>query len=279
MFTLKNLNKKMDPPTSPLFVSSYESIPDAQPLDTIFDLPSSFDTLGASPASPIPVSTPPPSKRFRLAARSVLLTYARCTLPAGEFLEELGKLDIEEFYAVQEQHKDGTPHFHVLVEWSKKKNIKNPRKFDIKEFHPNIEATRSRAAAWKYLHKAGATYVGGDLEDPTQKKKDKDEFWRQVVDMDSKEKFLQHFKSTNPRDLILHYNNVRAFADDAFREEVEEYIPPTLQGEWQLPQPIQDWMDNNLNIEQGNNPHWAQGPLTLTLTLTLTLNPNPNPNR
>lgn len=86
-------------------------------------------------------------KPFRLAAKSVFLTFPKCYLTDKEFLAGVNKWKFEQYYAVQEEHQDGTPHFHILGEWSSKKNIKSPKHFDIGTYHPNIGRTKNRLAA------------------------------------------------------------------------------------------------------------------------------------
>ncbi|KAI1466806.1 uncharacterized protein F4812DRAFT_432864 [Daldinia caldariorum] len=47
------------------------------------------------------------------------------------------------FYAIREEYQDGTPHYHILGKWTKKRNFRNPYAFNIKGFHPNIGSTRN----------------------------------------------------------------------------------------------------------------------------------------
>ena len=120
-----------------------------------------------------------PQKDYRLAAKSVFLTYPKCYLDKDALIRGIEKLGFEQYYVVLEQHKDNTPHYHVLREWSTKKNIKGARHFDIDGYYPNISKTKNRLAAWRYFHKADnrLTHIGGDIEMPRSIKKDlKDDF-------------------------------------------------------------------------------------------------------
>lgn len=239
--TFSPLSMPPEQPTSPgLFVS--------QPAEDE-DVGSQSDELGlVDPLDEVA------GGRFRLAAKSVFLTYPKCTLDKDIFVAAIDKFKFEHYYAVREDHKDGTPHYHVIGEWSTKKNIKNPRFFDIQKFHPNIGRTRNRLAAWRYLHKTKgrSVHVGGDMPEPQGLKREvKDEFWKEIVNVKDRRHFISRFREEAPRDLILHYSNIRAYADDEFKVDVPEYTTPKLSGIWDLPDSITEWVEDNLHTKQG----------------------------
>ncbi|QVH35918.1 replication initiation protein [Diaporthe pseudophoenicicola DNA virus 1] len=187
--------------------------------------------------------------KFRLAAKSVFLTYPKCTLDKDTFVAAIEKFKFDQYYAVREDHKDGTPHYHVIGEWTAKKNIKNPRFFDIQKFHPNIGRTRNRLAAWRYVHKTKgrSTHVGGDMPEPVGIRREaKDDFWKEAVTIKDRDTFISRFRQEAPRDLIVHYSNVKAYADDEFKVEAPEYCTPELSGYWDLPEEITEWVEENI---------------------------------
>lgn len=93
---------------------------------------------------------------FRLNCRQFFLTYPKCTLSQQELLDLIpNKENIKNYYISQEKHQDGTPHLHAYIEYSTKKNIKDPKHFDIKGFHPNIQSVKNKKNVISYVCKYG----------------------------------------------------------------------------------------------------------------------------
>lgn len=92
---------------------------------------------------------------FRLAGKSFLLTYPRCTLGRAEAFELLcDKGGKPQFAKVcKELHDDGQPHLHVLLMFSKKKDIQNQFYWDIGGFHGKYETCRDTDDVLKYISK------------------------------------------------------------------------------------------------------------------------------
>jgi hypothetical protein len=248
------------PPPEGYFPSSpYPELPSAQIQQPLPDIrtPDSIDITEQTDAGSdledfivpdTPTETTAP-KSFRLAAKSVFLTYPKCHLEPDKFVEGVEKFGFSEYYAVREDHKDNTPHYHVLGEWKSKKNIKNARHFDIDGYHPNIQSTRNRLAAWRYIHKTKgrSTHVGGDMAMPGSVKKEmKDGWWTESVNITDKDKFVSRIKAEAPREYILNYNNIRSYLSDCFQPKEEEYKHPDMDGDWRLPREVQDWVQENL---------------------------------
>lgn len=98
---------------------------------------------------------PPPRRRlFRINAKNFSLTYSNIERQGSSFTKEelfnfLQSLAGVDYVLVgRELHQDGTPHYHALVTFKKKKNLTNERLFDYMESHPNIQST-SNLPAWK----------------------------------------------------------------------------------------------------------------------------------
>lgn len=89
---------------------------------------------------------------FRIAATEFSLTYPQCTLDKSTLLDKL-KLEknVEYICISRELHEDGNPHLHAHIQFSKRKDIKNPRYFDFQGFHCNIQATKDSNAWNKYI--------------------------------------------------------------------------------------------------------------------------------
>jgi hypothetical protein len=176
-------------------------------------------------------------------------------------IEAVRNPKIENYYAVREEHKDGTPHYHVLMKFPKscKVNIKNPRKFDIGGYHCNIQATRNRLAAWRYLHKPDgkSKHIGGDLKQPhTIQKEQKMDWWPKAVEFTNRSIFEEEFKRYAPRKFILNFNNIRGYMDHTFTPVIEKYESPKMEGNWTIPNPIKNWVTENLT----NTPRKCTNP-------------------
>lgn len=61
----------------------------------------------------------------------------------------------------KETHADGGIHYHVLLKYGGRINIRDQRFWDVNEHHPNIQAARSRNRVLEYVTKEGDTLVQG----------------------------------------------------------------------------------------------------------------------
>lgn len=59
----------------------------------------------------------------------------------------------EEYIIARELHKDGEFHLHVYWKNSKSVNIKNPSVLDVKGYHGNYQAMKSKVHWVKYVTK------------------------------------------------------------------------------------------------------------------------------
>ena len=95
------------------------------------------------------------TRRFRLNARNIFLTFPRCPLPKEHALETLRQLPwtvVQPKYirVAREEHQDGQPHLHVLIQLTGKCDIHDQRFFDIadhdqrdRSYHPNIQGAKN----------------------------------------------------------------------------------------------------------------------------------------
>lgn len=120
---------------------------------------------------------------FRVQSKSFSLTYPQSAgLTKEELLEHLKKEKNVEYICVsEEQHEDGQPHLHVHIKYSKRKDIKNQKHFDLKEKHPNIQATQDDEDWNKYVKKDNNFIEFGEVELDNlydiARQKDHDEFY------------------------------------------------------------------------------------------------------
>jgi len=107
-------------------------------------------------------------KSFRISAKTILLTYAKCPLELGQVLElllhKLQRWKVLDYFLVQEKHEDGSPHIHVLISCERKVDVRSAEFLDIegpksesesepKNFHGSYEGCKSEEDAFNYLCK------------------------------------------------------------------------------------------------------------------------------
>lgn len=116
------------------------------------------------------------NKTTRWNFKNFFLTYPRCPVSKEEALNQLQRLSdpvsrseanpIIFAMVAQELHQDGTPHLHVILSFSRAKNIKDPRFFDLNQtsdlnnnnsttlkFHANIQGVKKMKSSISYLRK------------------------------------------------------------------------------------------------------------------------------
>jgi len=81
--------------------------------------------------------------------------------------ENLSKLKHAHTYRICciENHKDGTPHLHCVIKWTKKVDIRDEKYFDIQGYHPNIQTTKNINASINYIKKDGNYLEDGDIQE------------------------------------------------------------------------------------------------------------------
>lgn len=124
--------------------------------------PSSSQTTDSSNGTKkSPKKTSENSTRFRLAVKTLFLTYPKCPIPKEEALEILKAkaferdLRIVEYIVAQEKHEDGSDHLHVFLKLDRVFNCKDSEFWDLNNYHGNYQGCRSPAAVMKYCVKEG----------------------------------------------------------------------------------------------------------------------------
>lgn len=112
---------------------------------------------------------------FRIQSKNIFLTYSNCFKQNPDILDEFENMDactpermvkvmINKLMEIKsskilmcyEKHANQSDfHFHALLQFPKKVDIKNERFFDLFGLHPSIEACRSVMAAKTYIKKDG----------------------------------------------------------------------------------------------------------------------------
>jgi len=108
---------------------------------------------------------------FRIQARTYALTYPKCPVERSVFDEEFKRKFVPvEFASAREQHKDGSYHLHVFVDFGKRRDVQSTRYFDLAfesiTYHPNIQRCKSRRKWLDYISKGrdhGVASLSGDV--------------------------------------------------------------------------------------------------------------------
>ena len=103
---------------------------------------------------------------FRVQTRYVLLTYSQCGDLDPWVVHDLIVGYPAECIIGREDHADGGTHLHAFVDFGRRVNIRDPRRFDVEGFHPNIQPCgRTPQKMLDYAIKDGDVVAGG--LDPT----------------------------------------------------------------------------------------------------------------
>jgi len=112
----------------------------------------------------------PNAARFRVYAKNFSLTYSNIQQQEAEFSKE----DLHEHLCQlrgvtwaevsKELHQDGNTHFHALVVFNTRTNIRDVAFFDYQGVHPNIQGCRNLQAWRNYIRKDGDFCGGPDDE-------------------------------------------------------------------------------------------------------------------
>lgn len=104
---------------------------------------------------------------FRFQGKTAFLTYAQAERIEGkqtlfEFLQGCGQPT--KIIVAQELHQDGGVHYHAVLYWPTKRDIRDVRYFDFMGHHPNLAIVQDRKAVLRYVTKDGDfTNVGWAL--------------------------------------------------------------------------------------------------------------------
>ena len=110
----------------------------------------------------------PSEKQFSLVSSTFFLTYKGIS----DIGEKITKFDLanylskcnpndrklypEKYLVCEQSYDDGTPHFHVILVYPKRKQIYSPDYYDYLGVHPNIQTMRNMKAALDYVYKEDA---------------------------------------------------------------------------------------------------------------------------
>ena len=95
------------------------------------------------------------------------LTYSQANgLLSSTIVERLKKEKNLRYYCIsQEKHQDGGIHYHVHLEYSRRKDVKNETYFDIDGKHPSIEVVKHPTSWNTYCKKDGDFIESGEFKE------------------------------------------------------------------------------------------------------------------
>lgn len=124
----------------------------------------------------VPKGEKPLSTTFRLQSTTYFLTYKGVS-DSGQKIMKTNlakylmsqnpndrKLHPSKYLVCEEMYDDGTPHFHAILVYSRRKQTTNQHAYDYLGIHPNIQTMRNMKAALEYVYKEDPSpYTNMDL--------------------------------------------------------------------------------------------------------------------
>lgn len=186
------------------------------------------------------------TKSFRLNSKQLFLTYSQCSFSKDSLLQVLKLMphgDFKKYVICRESHQDGNYHLHVYLYYEKKKNLKDPRCFDVDEagtiYHPNLQSVRSVKHVLEYIQK--------DDEEPltnmSLSELKGESPWKAIVEEPDPDKFLDKVIEHDPRCFVLSHTQVMATYNYKRRKlnPVEVYQSPFDLEDFNIPSEIGEW--------------------------------------
>nr|UBJ26197.1 replication-associated protein [Red panda feces-associated genomovirus] len=153
---------------------------------------------------------------FRFQGQCVFLTYAQAERIEDKqelvtFLQGRGQPN--KILVAQEFHEDGGIHYHAIVSWETRRDIRDVRYFDLRGVHPNMQVTRKIKDVLRYVTKDGDfTNIGWTL--PKPEKEDVFTALREEMALSNDAtKVIQATIARTGTAGLRMYNNVAAYVD------------------------------------------------------------------
>ncbi|UED37334.1 AC1 protein [Conyza yellow vein virus] len=202
-----------------------------------------------------------PPNKFRINAKNYFLTYPHCSLTKEEALSQIKTLqtptNILFIRICREQHQDGTPHLHILIQFEGKFQCKNQRFFDLTSptrsthFHPNIQGAKSSTDVKTYMEKDGDVLDHGVFQIDGRSTRGgcqtANDAYAEAINSGSKASALNILKEKAPKDYILQFHNLNSNLDRIFEPPLEAFINPfPLSSFNNVPETLTNWAQENI---------------------------------
>nr|APB54091.1 rolling circle replication initiator protein [Beet curly top virus] len=211
----------------------------------------------------------PPTKRFRIQAKNIFLTYPQCSLSKEEALEQIQGIQLSSnkkyIKIARELHEDGQPHLHVLLQLEGKVQITNIRLFDLvsptrsAHFHPNIQGAKSSSDVKSYVDKDGDTIEWGEFQIDGRSarggQQTANDSYAKALNASYLEQALQILKEEHPKDYFLQHHNLLNNAQKIFQRAPDPWTPLfPLSSFTNVPEEMQEWADAYFGVDAAARP-------------------------
>lgn len=192
------------------------------------------------------------AKKFRLTGKSFFLTFPQCSRTkeiARDHIEHRFQKELKGYIVCEEQHKDGTPHLHVYLQFHEKKNFKAHDCFDfIGGQHGSYEVAKSIRGSVTYCTKGGVYLAKGVDVDAIKKKKASRSSEYASMLMDGKT--LADINKEDPGYVMLNKRKLEEYetwvtCQNSKKSKVD-WVPPPLDGLTDANAQIAKWICSNI---------------------------------
>lgn len=195
---------------------------------------------------------PQGKKRFRMQGKNYILTFPQCDVKkevAADRIRSQWGDEVAGYVVCEEQHKDGTPHLHVFLQFREKKTFCKEDCFDfIGGKHGNYQVARSVRGSVEYVTKGG-NYVaeGVDVEAIKKKKAPKSDTIARML-MDGKS--LEEVNAVDPGYVMINKRKLEEY--DTWiqcmkaKKSKLEWVAPVIEGLTDANKQIAEWICANI---------------------------------
>ena len=187
------------------------------------------------------------STKFRINAKNYFLTYPKCPLAREEVLDELVERFLPRSLAwavvAHELHKDEGDHLHCQLEFKERYNCINELAFDIKGYHPNVQASRSTSKVAKYCAKEDCYSLYGITPEDFRKKIGYTNPWNEALQAKTAADAIEIIRNGAARDYIINSERIEATMK-RLKTGATTYVPIFDQDQpFVVPVEVQSWLD------------------------------------
>lgn len=178
---------------------------------------------------------------FRVCAKVFFLTFPKIKDCTHQEIHDHLVQHSDHVYSCLEAHQDGTPHVHAILSYTKRRDIKNPRFFDFKGNHCNIQRCKDIDASTTYLEKDGKT-----LGEPPKSLRNNRQARLQTLINESQTSgdFINGFTEIDAHASIIHHQQIEAYANKRFRRP--DSFTPRSRSSFTEPPDLTDWVSSHL---------------------------------
>lgn len=178
-----------------------------------------------------------------------LLTYSDVADPAfttaglADFLWTFSPSYVE---SGKEYHQNGTPHYHVYIEFRDRFRSNSVAAFDFLGRHPNIKGVtrgiRSITKVREYVRKEGGEFEVRGVAPPLGQA-ERHTWYSVLHESPNFDEFMSACQSHFTKDFILRHDDLERFAQ-GFYNKPSTYVNPYEQDSWIVPQRALSWVND-----------------------------------